>query len=228
MARRPIYPEPMQSDSNPQIEAKPRTTRSKVLLAAYVALVGWLFYGQSTSWPHEGSWAFMAYVFLCPGILFQSVNLAYTWRTGRALARRALTRVVTIPLGLVFAALLGGLASDLAMHGFEEAYAPFVSQIGANLADPCAPGAKYFALRAVAAFNAQTGSRPTAYLHHDDKRFVLGFAGGSIDIDGSTIYYDSGAKEWLRYHNDRLDARAVHQKLTEGLPTCKLRAAPAG
>ena len=228
MASHAICSKPMASESDLQASLKRHAVISVVLLVAYVAVVGWLFYEQSTSWPHEGSWAFIGYVFLCPGILFQSFNLAYTWRTGRALARRAVTRVVTIPLGLVFAALLGGLASDLAMRGFEQAYAPFVSQIGANLADPCAPGAKYFSIPAVAAFNEQTGSRPTAYLHHDGKRFVLGFAGGSIDIDGSTIYYDSGAKEWLRYHNDRLDARAQHQKLTEGLATCKLRAAQAG
>lgn len=215
-------------ETDPQTGARPRITRSVVLLAVYVAVVGWLFYEQSTSWPHEGSWALIAYVFLCPGILFQSFSLAYTWRTGRPLARRALTRVVTIPLGLILAALLSGGASDLAMRGFEQAYAPFVSQIGANLADPCGPGAKYFAIPAVAAFNEQTGSRPTAYLHHDGKRFVLGFAGSSIDIDGSTIYYDSGAKRWWRYHNDNLEARTVHQKLTEGIATCKLRASQAG
>lgn len=215
-------------ESDPQAGARPRTTRSAVLLALYVAITAWVFYEQSTSWPHEGSWALLAYVFLCPGILFQAFNLAYTRLASRALTRRALTRVVTIPLGLVFAALLGGGASDLAMHGFEQAYAPFVSQIGANRADPCGPGAKYFSIPAVAAFNEQTGSRPTAYLHHDGKRFVLGFAGGSIDIDGSTIYYDSGAKRWWRYHNDNLEARAVHQKLTEGLATCKLRATQAG
>jgi hypothetical protein len=215
-------------ENETQSAAGPRITRSVVLLAAYVAIVGWAFYEQSTSWPHEGSWALVAYVFLCPGILFQSFSLAYARRTGRPLTRRALTRVVTIPLGLLLAGLLLTEASTLAMRGFERAYAPFVSQVGASLADPCAAAGKYFEIPAVAAYNQHTGSRPTAHLHHDGKRFVLGFAGGSIDIDGSTIYFDSGAKAWSRFHNDDLNARGVLGKLTEGLAYCKLRAAPAG
>jgi len=218
----------MASESAPHAEGKPRTTRSTALLALYTAIVGWVFYEQSMSWPHEGSWALVAYVFLCPGILFQSFGLAYDRRTGRPLTRRALARVVTIPLGLLLAALLGAWASALAMRCFEQAYAPFVSHIAANLADPCAPAAKYFEIPAVAAYNRQTGSRPTARLKHDNKRFVLSFSGGSIDIDGSTIYYDSGAGAWRKFHNDRVDEAGAFSKLTEGLADCKLRATPAG
>ena len=48
--------------------------------------------------------------------------------------------------------------------------------------------------------------------------------GGSIDMDGSTLYYDSEAREWRRYHNNNEEARAIHQKLIAGLADCKLRA----
>jgi hypothetical protein len=195
-----------------------------MLLALYVALSGWLFYEQATSWPHSGSWALLGYVVLVPGIVFQSVSLAFSKFTGRPLARRMLARVVTIPLGVVLAAALQDGASALAMTGFERAYAPFVESLGAGLADACGGGAKHFSIPAVAAFNRQTGSRPTASLHHDGKRFVLGFAGGSIDIDGSTLYYDSGVKRWQRYHNDDREARAVYEKLVARLNECKLRA----
>lgn len=213
-------------DTEPQNANRPRTTRSVVLLAIYVALTGWLFFVQATSWPHEGSWALLGYVVLVPGIVFQSVSLAYAKIAGRPLARRFLTRVVTVPVGIVLAALLQAGASTLAMGGFERAYAPFVAQLGAGLADACGNGEKLFAIPAVAAFNEHTGSRPTASLHHDGKRFVLDFMGGSIDIDGSTLYYDSGTREWRRYHNDKREARASHQKLVAGLADCKLRAAP--
>jgi hypothetical protein len=212
------------ANNETQSEPKLRTVLSVVLLAAYVAIAGWVFSEQSTSWPHEGSWALFAYLVLCPGILFQSFSLAYTRRTGRPLTRRALTRVVTIPLGLVIGAALGEWASALAMDGFEQAYAPLVSQLGANLSDPCGPAGKYFAIPAVAAYNEQTGRRPTARLKHDGKRFVLSFSGGSIDIDGSTIYYDSGAGAWRKFHNDRVEETSAFSKLTEGLAECKLRA----
>ena len=211
-------------DDAAQESARPRTRRSALLLALYVALTGWLFFEQSTSWPHEGSWAFLGYIFLVPGIVFQAVSLAYEKIAGRPLARRVLTRVLTIPIGLVLAGGLEAGASQVALAGFERAYAPFVTQLGTSLSEACNSGPKYFAISSVAAFNEQTGSRPTAFLHHDGKRFVLRFMGGSIDIDGSTLYYESEAREWRRYHNNNEEAHAIHQKLIAGLADCKLRA----
>ena len=196
-----------------------------LLLSAYVAVVGWVLFQQFTAWPHQGSWAVLVYVFLCPGILFQSFSLAYTRSTGRPLKRRAWTRVVTIPIGIVLAAQLATWASEHAMRSFEEAYAPLVSQVGATLAKSCSSAAKYFQLPAVASYNRRAGrERPAARLNHDNKRFVLSFFGGSIDIDGSTIYYDSRTRTWTKFHNDDAAASEVFAKLTEGLDDCDLRA----
>jgi hypothetical protein len=211
-------------DDAAQEKPRPQARRSAMLLASYAALSGWLFYEQATSWPHEGHWALLGYVIFLPGIVFQSVSLCYAKIAGRPLTRRFLARLVTVPLGIALAAMLQAGASSLAMSGFERAYAPFVAQLGTTLAGACDGGRKYFEIPSVAAFNEHTGSRPTALLHHDGKRFVLGFMGGSIDIDGSTLYYDSGTREWRRYHNDNQEARAVHQKLVAGLADCKLSA----
>lgn len=208
----------------PESDLKRPTIVSAALLAAYAAAAAWLFHEQSTSWPHEGSWALVAYVFLCPGIVFQAFNLAYLRLKGRALARRVLTRAVTIPLGLLLAGQLVGEASTRAMSGFERAYAPFVSLIGASLADPCAAAGKYFAIPAVSAYNEQAGRRPTTILKYDNKRFVVSFPGDSIDMDGSKIYFDSGAKVWSKFHNNEREKAAALGKLTEGLAECTLRA----
>ena len=214
----------MAADADPQSSPEPRVRLSAALLAAYAGIVARVFYEQSASWPQDGSWAIFAYVFLCPGIAFQAFSLAYTRRTGRALTRRALTRAVTIPLGLVLAAALASWASALAMGSFEQAYAPFVSQVGANLADPCRLAASYFEIPSVVAYNRDAErDRPTGKLRHDNKRFVLSFSGGSMDIDGSTIYYDSGVKAWRKFHNDNSTARAVYSGLTDGLAECLLR-----
>lgn len=214
-------------ENETQSAAGPRTTRSAVLLVLYVAMTVWVFSEQSTSWPHEGSWAAFAYLFLCPGIVFQSFALLYARLTGRALTRRVLTRVVTIPLGLVIAAALGQWGSTLAMGDFERAYTPFAAQVGANLAAPCGGAAKYFAIPAVAAYNEQTGRRPTANLRYEGSRFVVSFSGGSFDMDGSTIYFDSGARRWRKFHNDSTIASREFEKLTEGLAGCSLRSVPA-
>ena len=216
----------MATNSDPQPNLKRRTIISAVLLAVYLALTGWLYYVQTTSWPHEGSWVFIGHVFLCPGILFQSFSLAYTWRTGRLLARRVLTRVFTIPLGLLLAGQLAESASTLAMSGFEQAYAPFVSQIGANLPDPCAAAEKYFAIPAVAAYNERIYSRPRAQLNYDSKRFVVSFLIGSLDIDGGKIYFDSGARNWRKFHNNIETESQTFEKLIEGLAACTLLSEP--
>lgn len=217
----------MSQEAEPQSEPRPRTFRSLVLLALYVVMAGWAFCEQSTSWPHEGSWLAFAQFFLCPGIVFQSLVVLYARVTGRALKHRVLVRLGTVPLGLVIGAALGFWASALAMQGFERAYTPFAEQIGANLAAPCGGAAKYFAIPAVAAYNERTGRRPAAKLAFDGARFAVSFSGGSLDIDGSTIYYDSGARRWHKFHNDSAFASREFQSLTEGLAACKLDSAPA-
>ena len=111
------------------------------------------------------------------------------------------------------------------MGNFEQAYAPFVSQVGANLADPCRLASRYFEIPAVAAYNLRAQrDRPAAKLKYDNRRFVLAFGGGSMDIDGSTIYYDSGVKAWRKFHNDNATASGLYTGLSEGLAECSLRA----
>jgi len=215
----------MTPNTEPQSSRKPRILLSAVLLAAYAMAVAWVFYQQSMAWPHEGSMAYLVFFLLCPGIVFQLFNLAYMLRTARWLTRRALTRLVTIPLGLVMAALLANWASTLAMSGFEQAYVPFVTQVRANLPDPCRATGSYFQAPAVAAYNLRTSRyRRPAKLHHDSKRFVLAFQGGSIDIDGSTMYHDSGTGAWRKFHNDSVDAQQAYAGLTAGLAECVLAA----
>jgi len=158
----------MTPGAEPQSRPRPRIPLSAALRAAYAMAVAWVFYQQSMAWPHEGSMAYVVFFLLCPGIVFQSFNPAYMRRTGRRLTRRALTRLVTVPLGLVMAAFLA------------------------------------------------------TKLHHDSTRFVLAFQGGSADIDGSTIYYDSGTGAWRKFHNDSSDARQVYAGLTAGLAECVL------
>lgn len=125
-------------------------------------------------------------------------------------------------MGLVIAAFLADWASTLAMSGFEQAYVPFATQVGANLPDPCRAAGRYFQAPAITVYNQQTGCDRPARLHHDSTRFVLAFQGGSADIDGSTIYYDSAAGAWLKFHNDSSDARQVYAGLTAGLAECVL------
>jgi hypothetical protein len=202
------------------------TVRGAVLLAAHAALVTWIFYSQSRAWPHVGAWIYTLLYLACPGLFFHGFRLLFRWRTGRLPARRWLLRVFTIPAGLLLAAALSAWASQLALARFTRAYEPFVARIGANLPNPCGDVAGYHALPSVVAYNRETGrERPAAKLHHDPKRFVTAWGGGSVDIDGSTIYYDSASRQWHIVHNDNVEASEGYGRLTAGLAECPLRAA---
>ena len=194
---------------------------SVALLAAYIAIVAWVFYEQSTAWPHMGSWIYAVFLFVCPGMVFQAYRLGYSRLAGRPPKRRMLIRLITIPLGLVLAGMLASLASKLSMENFQQAYEPFVVQVAANLANPCVAATHAFEIPSVAAYNRQAErERPVARLSHDGKHFVLAFSAGSIDIDGGTVYYDSGGRTWRIFHNDSADAKAAFADLTRGLTQC--------
>jgi len=197
------------------------------LLLAYAAVVAWAFVKQATAWPSAGSWTFLPFVLFCPGILFQAVNLVFRWRTGRALTRGALVRLATIPAGLLLASALLGWAGNRAFDGFTRAYAPFVAEIGAHLSDPCPAATRAFTLPAVAAYNRRAGHEwPRGKLSHDGKRFVLSFAAASVDIDGSTLFFDSNAKAWALFHNDDTEKAAAYDHAVEGLTLCPLHPGP--
>jgi hypothetical protein len=175
-----------------------------------------------------GNWAYAVYIVACPGIVFRLFSLVYVPISGRAPARLWLVRLVTVPVGMILAAVVASSASGLSQQAFEAAYAPFVAEIGSRLPDPCR-GGDYFGIPAVSAYNRSTAhGRLTARLFHDDKRYVAAFPGGSIDIDGSTIYYDSRAAAWRRFHNDDGGARERFDGLTAGLTECRLAANEAG
>mgnify|MGYP006919633439 CR=1 FL=1 len=211
--------------TKPQSSPRLRIFLSVVLLTAYGMAVAWVFQGESMAWPREGSMGSVVFFLLCPCIVYELFNLAYMLRTARRLTSRALTWVVAIPVGLFAAGFLANRASTLSMSGFEQAYAPFVTKVRTNLPDPCRAAGSYFQIPTVTAYNLQaTPHRPQpAKLHHDSKRFVLAFQGGSIDIDGSTIYYDSGVAAWRKFHNDKIDDRKVYEELTAGLAECVLK-----
>jgi hypothetical protein len=205
---------------------KKSTLLSAALLAAHAGVVGWAVLHEARAWPHVGSYVQFVFFLATPGILFHAVKLAFLWRVKRPPARRWLVRLFTIPAGLFLAGALVSAADGRARASFERAYAPFLAQVEAHLADACGRTAELYALPSVVAFNRGAGlERPGAKLSYDRQRFVLAFGGGSIDIDGSTIYFDSKTGSWSQFHNDDKEATAAYEKLTAGLSECILRVA---
>jgi hypothetical protein len=60
-------------------------------------------------------------------------------------------------------------------------------------------------------------------LHSLDKDYLITFQGGSIDIDGSTIVYESKNNKVLVFHNDLYDRQKALKDKQSAMVVCDLR-----
>lgn len=187
---------------------------------------GWIAFTLANAWPHVMLPPQLAMLVTLPGFVFRSFDLAWLQLRVRRLYgwRRWLARLLSIPAGVALSAALWGPLDDLSMARFERALAPLLAQVEAQRAAPCPPAAGYFTGPALAAYLEDARApRDSLELHTAAGRWVLVADGRSIDIDGSTIYYDSAKRRWTKYHNDTRAAAAVLETLVKGMQRCTLR-----
>ena len=215
------------------MNARPPLERRAVIvgalwLAGWSALTALCAWSLATPWPYVGSSLQLLLIISVAGILFRSFGLLRLWR-GREQAkgwRRWLARFAIFIAGAVAAGVLGDVLETASMSRFEAAIAPFVKAVQANVAAPCPPAARYVVDAPLREYLDSAGfPSPRATIHFDGKRFVLAFPGGSGDIDGSTIWYDSAAPGWQKFHNDSRDKVEALSALVKGMQTCKFHLA---
>ena len=86
----------------------------------------------------------------------------------------------------------------------------------------------YFEIASVKRYNASVISKiliqnkPEGRLLYNTRRFILNFRGGSIDMNNSTLFYDSETKIWHFFHNDTLKETANFAERTQGLIQCRI------
>lgn len=196
---------------------------SVAFLCAWIALAAWSGYLLATAWPYELLRPVFGLFIALPGIVFRLSDLAFLRLRTRRLTgwRRALARLIALPVGLLAAPL--DALDRMSMARFERAMAPLIAQIQAGARAPCAPGAYVSKGPSLLAYLEESGApRKPAVLHHAGQRFVLELLGGSADFDGSTIYFDSRTGAWKKFHNDVRDKRAAFDALVEGMESCKV------
>ena len=194
-----------------------------VLLGIYTCVVAVVFYQLISAWPHAGNWKQLILVLMCPGIAINVSKLLGP--KVRSRTRRVLERLLSLVIGIPAAIALAHLSSELSFDTLQDYYAPFIAEVRKNLPKPCA-------LALVTLENTATlveynrsryhATRPKVTLHFDARRFVASLPGGSIDIDGSTLYFDSNSAKWRRFHNDDRKGRERFNALTENLDHCQL------
>ena len=203
----------------------PPRRASVVWLAICAAATAWVCYRLAVAWPYVHSPVEIIMVLTVPGMLYFCLKLAHSrWGAARQIRWRKWLALLLSLIGGSF--ISGGLSSTMdtfSMARFETALAPLVAQVQAKAAVPCPPAATYALDPALADYVEDAGApRSGLKLHHDTGRFVLSANGGSIDIDGSTVFYDSASRKWAKFHNDARERRAGFDALVKDLAECKL------
>ncbi len=197
---------------------------SLAVLVVWSTLALWMAWLLATAWPYELLPPLVGLTIALPGVLFRGGDLACMRFTRKRLVRwwRVLARLLALPAGIVLAFAAIGPLDRISMARFERAIAPLIEQIHGHAKAPCPPAVVYTKDAALQGYLDRSRSPGKADLHHKPGRFVMSVMGGSIDIDGSTIYYDSRSRVWQKFHNDSVDKREAFAALVKDLDNCKI------
>ncbi len=211
--------------TSPPSLGRPKITTG-VFWVLWAALLLWASHALATAWPYVGLMPQWLLLVAVPGFVFRTVDLVLLQTAKRRVSgwRRLLLRLAALVVG-VPAALAGWDALDaVSMYRFESGMAPLVASLHAKLPTACPPESGYpLGADVVAYLDGSSAVRANAELHFDAKRFVLTFQGRSMDIDGSTMFYDSTARIWRKTHNDTLARTGELTALAQGLTNCRFR-----
>ena len=186
-------------------------------------LDGPLAYGLATAWPYELHPLLLVLAVSMPGLVFRAGDLVFMRRRARRLAGwwRAAGRLAALPLGVVLAFQLFSKLEPISMASFEREIATWVRQMHVSAPASCPADGRYAVDAALHSYLERSGAIRSGTLHYGDGRFVLELKGRSIDIDGSTLYYDSVTRKWNRFHNDNRDRPGELQALINTLAACR-------
>ncbi len=197
--------------------------RSAACLLAWASLALWAMHLLATRWPYELHPLLLVLIIALPGIVFRAGDLLFMRQRQRRLAGwwRTGARLAALPVGIALALPLFSVLDSMSMARFEREIAAWVSQVPARPPELCPADGGVPIDAALNAYLEQSDALRKATLHHGDRRFVIEFAGRSIDIDGSTLYYDSATRQWQRFHNDQREQSDKFAALIEPLAHCR-------
>ncbi len=118
--------------------------------------------------------------------------------------------------------MLFSAVEPMSMARFEREIATLVAQVQASTPVTCPADGRYPVDAALNAYLEQSGGLRKGALHQGSGRFIIELAGRSIDIDGSTLYYDSATRKWNRFHNDNRERAEAFQTLVKPLAPCRV------
>lgn len=195
-------------------------------IAFWTGLGLWASYSLATAWPYVGLMPQWLLLIAVPGVLFRAFDLVVMHVAKRRVRgwRRFLARVAALAIGLPVAVASWEALDAVSMSRFEGAMGSLVADLHSKHPSACPAQTGPVLEPGTAAYlDHASAVRANATLNFDAKRFVLTFQGRSMDIDGSTLFYDSADRSWRKVHNDTLNRTGELTTLVQGLSACRFR-----
>lgn len=195
-----------------------------ILFCGYGSLVLFGFYTSIYCWPTQGSVIWFLVLIFCPPFLYHGVFIGYALLFDSLLHWKKSYRFMCLLIGFVLANGLLQISQSLSFAHFKTAYQPFIAQIQQKMPQPCQ--GHYFAIPSVQAYNARVSQKivknhqPSGTLFYNARRFVLFFRGGSVDVSGSTLFYDSQTLQWQFFHQQDSEAAEKFASTINKLKQC--------
>ncbi len=182
-----------------------------ILLVFYSSINIYTLYSLSHSWPTEGSFSWFLLIFFCPPFLYNFVTISYTLAVKKEFRWKKCLHLSTLIIGFLLAGALLNYTQKSSLKKLSHAYFPMVKAVTKNMPYPCHHD--YFQIPKVVIYNGRTrrmimkDEKPIGKLWYTPNRFIISFLAGSIDIEGSTLFYDSKLQQWHIFHNDNLQMK---------------------
>ena len=132
-------------------------------------------------------------------------------------------RLLTVAIPLIFVSYINGVVNEKEVRKVRDHFAPLIANIEEYVKQHGRTPMDIADL-----LPEEDTSIPFIYFHGEG-RYMLEIRGGSIDIDGSTIFFSPSTNQWVRIHNDLLnpDSESEYSKdyyeLREGLEAVPYR-----
>jgi hypothetical protein len=205
-------------------KVKKRLYVEAIFLLIYLLLTAYVFFTLSTSRPHAGMWQDFLIIILMPGIIHRSFHVLHISILKKAFKRRWLSATLSVLAGIAIAVKLINLSSDLAVQRLTIAYQPLVNALTTGGFFECENEDHELnipsIIRPTFKDRDKVENMNTSTIYFSSHYFVIEIRGWSIDIDGSTLYYNSNTSDWILFHNDIEDKRKLFQELIKDANSC--------
>ena len=169
---------------------------SATLMMLYLVVLGLAWQGLS-EWPNAGSYWTLFVILAATGLVFQGM-LSTSWLVNRRLPiRRLVPRLIAFATALGLTMLMNAGTDEAALNTLRARHHLLLDALS-DTAQVCQAYLQY-----LSGYDGPRFYAPQS-LHTSPQGYFLRFQGGSIDIDGSTIVYDSRSDAWRIIHNDSI------------------------